>query len=79
MAMSNEQPLKPNGQPKLGKQRRDFGDSKNPYCAFRSDRERRAALVSRDVRLVLIAVVFAIGGLTDGSEVRALLHVFSAW
>ena len=28
----------------------------NPYCAFRSDKERRRALVSRDIRLVLIAI-----------------------
>ena len=28
-----------------------------PYCAFRNDRDRLLALVSRDIRLVLIAVV----------------------
>lgn len=28
-----------------------------PYCAFRSDRDRLWALISRDIRLVLIAVV----------------------
>lgn len=29
------------------------------YCAFKNDRERRLALVSRDIRLVAIAVVVA--------------------
>lgn len=36
------------------------GDS--PYVAFKDDRERRWALVSRDVRLVLIALILAAGG-----------------
>ena len=31
------------------------------YCSFRSDRERRIALISRDVRYVLMAVAFAVG------------------
>jgi hypothetical protein len=35
------------------------GDS--PYTAFKDDRERRWALVSRDVRLVFIAFILAIG------------------
>ena len=35
----------------------------NPYCAFQDDRERRRALVSRDVRLVAIAVATALAGL----------------
>jgi hypothetical protein len=35
------------------------GDS--PYVAFKDDRERRWALVSRDVRLVLIVFLLAIG------------------
>lgn len=29
----------------------------DPYCAFKNDHERRLALVSRDVRLSLIAVI----------------------
>ena len=33
----------------------------NPYCAFRSDKERRRALVSRDVRLVVIAMWLSTG------------------
>lgn len=33
----------------------------NPYCGFKSDHERRLALRSRDVRLVLIAVVGVAG------------------
>jgi hypothetical protein len=28
----------------------------NPYCAFTDDSERRRALVSRDIRLVAIAL-----------------------
>jgi hypothetical protein len=32
----------------------------SPYCAFRSDRERLWALVSRDIRLVLIACFLAV-------------------
>ena len=27
----------------------------NPYCSFRSDKERLRALVSRDIRIVLVA------------------------
>lgn len=34
----------------------------SPYVAFKSDRERRWALVSRDIRLVLIAAFSAVGG-----------------
>ena len=36
--------------------------SDNPYVAFKSDRERKWALVSRDVRLVLVAAFSAFGG-----------------
>ena len=32
----------------------------NPYCAFKDDRERRNALISRDIRLVLIAIISAV-------------------
>ena len=28
----------------------------SPYCAFKSDRDRLWALISRDIRLVLIAI-----------------------
>jgi hypothetical protein len=42
------------------------GGTDSPYCAFKDDRERKWALVSRDVRWVLVAVVFAV------SEVPAL-------
>lgn len=30
-----------------------------PYCAFKNDRARLWALVSRDIRLVLIAIIIA--------------------
>lgn len=33
----------------------------DPYCAFKDDRERRNALISRDVRLVLMAIISALG------------------
>lgn len=29
----------------------------SPYCAFKNDRERRLALVSRDIRFVLVAMI----------------------
>lgn len=31
----------------------------SPYCAFRTDRDRLWALISRDIRLVLIAGLIA--------------------
>jgi len=34
----------------------------SPYVAFKDDRERKWALVSRDVRWVLVALLFAWGG-----------------
>ncbi len=34
----------------------------NPYCAFKDDRERRTALISRDVRLVLIVGIGTVSG-----------------
>lgn len=40
---------------------RKFGvGAESPYCAFKDDRERKWALVSRDVRWVLVAVAFAL-------------------
>ena len=35
------------------------GQRPNPYCAFKCDKERRRALISRDVRYVGIALVTA--------------------
>jgi hypothetical protein len=37
----------------------------DPYCGFKNDQERRKALVSRDVRLVLIAMVRGGFGFSD--------------
>ena len=34
----------------------------NPYCGFKDDRERRTALISRDVRLVRIVGISAVAG-----------------
>lgn len=38
----------------------------DPYCAFRDDRERRLALISRDVRFAIVglAIVVAITSTT---------------
>ena len=41
------------------KQLRDGADS--PYCEFRNDRERRNALMSRDVRIVLCRLLTVSG------------------
>lgn len=48
----------------------------SPYVAFKDDRERRWALVSRDVRLVLIALLLAIG---EGAALKwpAVWHFFT--
>lgn len=32
----------------------------SPYVAFKNDRERRRALVSRDIRWVLVAAILAV-------------------
>lgn len=34
----------------------------DPYCAFKDDKERRFALISRDVRFVLQALIWSSGG-----------------
>lgn len=44
----------------------------NPYCGFKDDRERRRALQSRDLRLVLIALFCGGGGFS-------LLKLFEQW
>lgn len=36
----------------------------SPYVAFKDDRERRWALVSRDIRNVLIALIVVAGGVS---------------
>ena len=50
----------------------------NPYCAFTDDHERRRALVSRDVRLVLIAAISALGAAPAAASawpwLQALFH-----
>jgi len=50
----------------------------NPYCAFEDDQERRRALVSRDVRLVLIALVSAVASIPAAQYawpwLQSLLH-----
>lgn len=39
---------------KQGCLRKIAGSATNPYCSFQDDRERRLALISRDVRIVLL-------------------------
>lgn len=36
-------------------------DPNSPYVAFKDDRQRKWALVSRDIRWVLVALFFALG------------------
>ena len=49
----------------------------NPYCGFKDDRERRNALIARDVRLVLIVGMSAfVGTSTPWKEVLAWLKIF---
>jgi hypothetical protein len=51
----------------------------NPYCAFQNDRERRRALVSRDVRLVVIAVATAVVGMHGTAHAWAWLQQVLHW
>ena len=39
----------------------------NPYCAFRNDRDRLLALVSRDVRIVAVVLLLLIAGFYDSA------------
>lgn len=39
---------------------------RNPYECFKSDRERLYALISRDLRFVLIAAIAGVTGATPG-------------
>ena len=48
-------------------------DRESPYCAFKDDRRRMWALVSRDVRLVRVVIVLAYGELTYGPVVKAAI------
>lgn len=41
--------------------RQSRSSPEDPYCEFRSDRERRNALISRDVRFVLCRVATVVG------------------
>jgi len=46
--------------------------SRNPYCEFKNDIERRKALWARDVRYVLIALVGA--HIYDAESIVAFIH-----
>ncbi len=41
--------------------RRSRSSPEDPYCEFRSDRERRNALISRDIRFVLCRLATVAG------------------
>lgn len=49
----------------------------DPYCAFKNDVERRKALIARDVRLVLIAGINTVIGVsTPWKEIFGWLNIF---
>ncbi len=50
---------------------------RNPYECFKSDRHRLLALVSRDLRLVVVAAIMVAAGLA-GVEVEAW-RVITTW
>lgn len=50
---------------------------RNPYECFRSDRHRLFALMSRDVRIVLVAVIAGGAGLAGTHP--ALRSMIAAW
>lgn len=45
---------------------------RNPYECFKSDRHRLWALVSRDLRLVLVAAISAAAGVAASPTLRAV-------
>lgn len=54
------------------------GRQASPYCAFRSDRDRLWALISRDLRLVLIAGI-AIMSSTSVPWSKIWTALLTAW
>lgn len=59
----------------VNKRRQSVG---SPYCVFQNDRDRLWALVSRDVRLVLIAGIMVMSSTSiPWSKIRAIL--LTAW
>jgi hypothetical protein len=51
----------------------DKPNQHSPYCAFKSDSSRLWALVSRDVRLVLVAVLVVSGAPSFPSLLRTMI------
>ena len=55
----------------------------DPYCAFRDDRERRLALISRDIRITIVrltsivAIVVAATGNPGPSSWMSVLRLFA--
>lgn len=52
---------------------------KNPYSSFKNDKERRLALISRDIRLVLIALFVALGGQAINMDVPRLVATLASY
>lgn len=50
---------------------------RNPYECFKSDRHRLFALVSRDLRIVLVAAIFAAASFAGAHP--ALRSVIALW
>lgn len=44
----------------------------SPYVAFKDDRERRLALMSRDAKTVALALIFVLGGATAAPHWKML-------
>jgi len=53
--------------------------AQGPYNAFNNDRDRLRALISRDIRLVLIALVFALGAPNLSPQVTKWLSLVSGY
>lgn len=46
---------------------------RNPYECFKDDRQRLFALMSRDLRIVLVAAIFAAAGWAGAPALRSML------
>jgi len=51
----------------------------NPYAAFRDDRERRLALRSRDVRIVLVTLIVAVASVATAFAPAAWQPAETRW
>lgn len=53
-------------------------NDRNPYNGFKNDRDRRLALLARDVRIVATAIALAYLGAPE-QVVKAVVHVVPWW